>query len=75
MATQTVNQSLSSDDIENLDELSKKTAQLHALLHMTCGEGGEVFRRRSDEIQENYLWACSEIASSASKLAQKLAGA
>lgn len=75
MATQTVNQSLSIGDIENLDELSKKAAQLEALLLMTCGEGGEVFRRKSDEIQENYLWSCSEIASEVSKLAQKLTGA
>lgn len=75
MATQTVNQSLSSEDIENLDELSKKTAQLDALLHMTFGEGGEVFRRTSETVQENFLWACSEIASDARKLAQKLAEA
>lgn len=42
MATQTVNQSLSGEDIENLENLSKKTAQLDALLYMTYGEGGDV---------------------------------
>jgi len=75
MATQTVNQSLSGEDIENLENLSKKTAQLDALLYMTYGEGGDAFRRSSDTVQENYLWACAEIASEASKLAQKLASA
>lgn len=75
MATQTVNQSLSGEDIENLENLSKKTAQLDALLYMTYGEGGDVFRRSSGTVQENYLWACAEIASEASKLAQKLASA
>lgn len=75
MATQNVNQSLSGEEIEALDDLSKKTAQLDALLYMTYGEGGDVFRRSSGAVQENYLWACAELASEARKLAQKLAGA
>lgn len=75
MATQNVNQSLSGEEIEDLDDLSKKTAQLDALLYMTYGEGGDVFRRSSGAVQENYLWACAELASEARKLAQKLAGA
>ena len=69
MALQTVNQSFRQTDI---DALSQKTAQLDALLYMTYGEGGEVFRRSSDTVQDNYLWACAEIASEVRKLAQRL---
>ena len=74
MAMQTVNQSLSSEEIDNIDELSRKTGQLAALLYMAHGEGGDVFRRSSEMVQENFLWACSDIASDANRLAQKLAG-
>ncbi|MDR6153886.1 hypothetical protein C8C95_0193 [Acidovorax sp. 99] len=73
MAKQTVNQSLSSEDLTNIDDLSKKSAQLDALMYMTYGEGGEVFRRSSDKVQENYLWACAEIASEVRALSEKLA--
>ena len=72
MALQTVNQSFHKADIDDLDDLSKKTAQLDALLYMTYGEGGEVFRRSTDTVQDNYLWACAEIASEVSKLAKRL---
>lgn len=72
MALQTVNQSFNKADIDDLDDLSKKTAQLDALLYMTYGEGGEVFRRSTDTVQDNYLWACAEIASEVSKLAKRL---
>ena len=72
MALQTVNQSFRQTDIDDLDALSQKTAQLDALLYMTYGEGVEVFRRSSDTVQDNYLWACAEIASEVRKLAQRL---
>ena len=72
MAKQTVNQSFTGDDI---DALSKKTAQLSALLYMTYGEGGDAFRRVSDAFQDDYMWACADLASEVRVLSQKLAAA
>ena len=43
MAKQTVNQSLSSEDLTNIDDLSKKSAQLDALMYMTYGEAVKCF--------------------------------
>ena len=40
------------------DQLHARVLQLEAMLSITSGEQGETFRILSDEIQENYLWAC-----------------
>jgi hypothetical protein len=39
------------------DQLDARLAQIYALMHMTMGDAGEVFRGRSDEIQESYMYA------------------
>lgn len=44
------------------DTLSKKTAQLSALLSLTIGSCGEAFREESDGIQEHVLWLAAELA-------------
>lgn len=44
------------------DTLSKKAAQLSALLSLTIGSCGESFRDTSDSIQENVLWLAAELA-------------
>jgi hypothetical protein len=36
--------------------------QLEALLYTTTGESGEKFRMVSDELQDNFMWACSDMA-------------
>lgn len=45
------------------DQLTAKTAQLQALLYMTTGDGREGFVTACDDIQENYMWACQDLAS------------
>ena len=40
------------------DQLSARILQLEAMLNVTTGEQGETFRMLSDEIQDNYMWAC-----------------
>lgn len=54
------------------DQLSARQSQLQALLAMTFGEAGEVFRRLSDEHQDNYLWACKMLAREALELTDAL---
>lgn len=44
------------------DQLSARLSQLSAMLTMTTGAGFESFSNWSDEIQHNYLWACSMLA-------------
>jgi hypothetical protein len=49
------------DDLQELIE--KKLAGLDAMLLMTWGVGGGTFGRVLDaSAQDNYLWACSELA-------------
>lgn len=50
------------------DQLTARQAQLQALLAMTRGNAGDVFRRMGTEYQENYLWACAMIADEAREL-------
>ncbi|MBS0355444.1 MAG: hypothetical protein JSR83_16280 [Proteobacteria bacterium] len=56
------------DTLTLTDQLSARQAQLQALLAMTRGNAGEVFRRMDAELQENYLWACGMIADEAREL-------
>ncbi len=44
--------------LELSDSLSKKTAQLESLLIMANGKLGDC----SDDVRENYLWACQELS-------------
>lgn len=50
---------------QNLDHLSRAktlSVQLEALLYTTTGESGEAFRMVSDTLQDNFMWACSDMA-------------
>ncbi|HRI91467.1 MAG TPA: hypothetical protein PLS93_07435 [Accumulibacter sp.] len=44
------------------DHLDTRLAHLSALLCMTYGEGGEAFRNHNNQIQDEYMWACSQLA-------------
>lgn len=44
------------------DTLNAKLSQLTAMLAVTYGCGGPTFREFNDEIQDNYMWACSDLA-------------
>lgn len=50
------------DALALTDQLTARQAQLQALLAMTHGNAGDVFRRMDADGQENYLWACAMIA-------------
>lgn len=47
-------------DVQN--QLSARLSQLSAMLQMTHGAGFKTFSNWSDEVQANYLWACSMLA-------------
>jgi hypothetical protein len=42
--------------------LTNKLSQLRAMLLMTYGEARETFTNMSDTTQDNYLWACADLA-------------
>ena len=44
------------------DTLSAKLSQLSALLNATYGNSRESFSSMNDTHQDNYLWACSNLA-------------
>lgn len=44
------------------DKLDTKARQLRALLHQTYGQAGDEFRTTSPDLQDDYLWACADIA-------------
>jgi hypothetical protein len=65
MATRTVNTQPAPErtiSIDKIDKLGAASAKLDALLACTYGGPGESFRDMSDDLQDNYLWACSDLA-------------
>jgi hypothetical protein len=52
-----------------IDTLHLKSMQLFAMLKTVVGEGFQTFQLKSDTIQENYLWACSDLADEIQRLA------
>lgn len=54
------------------DHLESRLMHLDSMLHMTYGGGGESFRSFSEEIQDSYLWACSEMAAECLELVRQL---
>lgn len=50
------------------DQLSARLAQLTALLAMTRGEQGKVFRLMNDQWQDSFMWACGMMAIEAQEL-------
>lgn len=63
--------SADADDVRSL--LEAKMAHLEALLMMTYGEGGESFRSMRDDLQDNYMWSCCDMATEIRELFQQLA--
>ena len=61
-----------STEIDVLDELNNRLHQLSAMMKITGDTGdSDSFHRWSDEIQSNYLWACSEMVDQANVLSDK----
>jgi hypothetical protein len=57
---------------EQYERLSSKLIQLKALLTMTHGNAGETFNDMSDEMRDNYLWACASMAGDCEELAEAI---
>ena len=49
-------------DLDRDDSINAIALKLSAMLALTSGEPGETFRRLSDDIQGNYMWACADMA-------------
>lgn len=69
MAESTVRQ------IDLLDRATELSSKLKALLAMTYGAAGESFRGMSDELQDEYLWACAGMADELKSAVYELATA
>ena len=54
------------------DQLTKKSAQLSALLITITGGGFESFNAYNGTIKDNYLWACADLAKEVSALSDKV---
>ena len=48
--------------VQAIDEAYGLILQLHALLVNTYGESGDPFRNLADDLQDRYLWACTDMA-------------
>lgn len=59
-------------DVEVINQLHAKLEHLRSMTIMLCGEGYQNFEQYNDEIKENYLWACSNMAKEARDLSRKL---
>jgi hypothetical protein len=58
--------------LEMLDKLTCAALKLDALLNCTYGQNGESFRDNNDEIQDTYLWVCSDLAQEIKTLVDQL---
>lgn len=75
MASETVPDGQRPKDVrETYEDLHGKLLQLHSLLVMTCGEAGEAFSNMNDELRDNYMMACADMARDCSTLTQALGG-
>ena len=50
------------DRLDLIDHLAARISQLDAMLTMVCGQGADSFHQWSDDVQDNYLWACNSIS-------------
>lgn len=59
--TLTIRPDAKDDDVKHL--LAAKLVHLEAMLVATYGCNGEEFRCWNEALQDNFMWACAEIAS------------
>lgn len=73
MASETVpDGQLPKDERATYEALHGKLLQLQSLLVMTCGEAGEALRSMNDELRDNYMMACADMARDCAMLTQAL---
>lgn len=71
MATDNVSQDVRDD----CNRLTRKLSQLEAVLHGTYGDSREGFDSMADDVRENYMWACADLAGECKELAQRVSTA
>jgi len=54
------------------DRLISRLAHLESMLATTYGDSGEAFRCLNDDLQDNYMWACSDMASECRELMNQI---
>lgn len=59
-------------NIDVINTLGNKTTQLNAMLCMIYGDGFKNFSNMSDDIQQNYLWACASLSQEIENLSDQL---
>lgn len=72
------NEAINSEQKSNhhlMQELSDKLGHLTAMLTMIYGGGLESFDELNDELKDNYLWACADLAKQTHKMAGSLISA
>lgn len=60
------------DLIRKCEQAQKKLLQLNAMLGMTYGEPGELFRAGGADDQGNYMWLCSDLATDCQELVDEI---
>lgn len=53
-----------------LQTLETSLAKVQALVAMSCGEAGPVFRNMSAELQDNFLWGVADLIDQARNATQ-----
>lgn len=71
MAKETVAQP---DDRDTSEILYRKLRQLHAMLLRTYGEEGSNLQAMADELRDDYMWACADVANDCMALSEGLMG-
>ena len=62
-------------ELSPLNRAQALASQLSALLEATTGEAGEGFRVLSDHVQNDFMWACADIATQLKKALEEVDGA
>lgn len=73
MATETVTEHKYAMPSDSANRLQAVAAKLAAMLNHTFGNSGEAFRSLSDDLQDNYLWACAEMMEEIHEIVTELA--
>jgi hypothetical protein len=64
-----------SADLDAIDRLQAKSAQLHALASTLYGSAGAAFREHSDDVQDGVLWLLADLAGEVKALGKTVANA
>lgn len=58
--------------VDAIDNIKCQLLKAQALIAMTFGESGEAFRNMSDDYQDHFLWAISDLVTEATNVVTEL---